>query len=94
MSEAFYSYHLLKWSWSGIDLEQINLHKLILLQESLTVHFGVGFSARILCQFLPIRILPIQMKCSDELVTNQFLSCSENHCTINHEKSIIFICQS
>ena len=77
MSEAFYSYHLLKWSLSGIDLEQINLHKLIPLQESLTVHFGVGCSARILCQSLPIRTLPIQMKCFNELVTNQFLSCSE-----------------
>ena len=61
MSEAFYPYHLLKWSLSGIDLEQINLHKLILLPEQLTVHFGVGFTDRILGQSLHIGIFPIQM---------------------------------
>lgn len=61
ISEAFCLSHLLKWSLLGIYLEQINLHNLILLQEELTVCFGMGFTDRILGQSLHPGILPIQI---------------------------------
>lgn len=50
MSEAFWLFHLLKWSFSGIYLEEMNLHKLDLLQAWFTIHFGVGFSANLSTQ--------------------------------------------
>lgn len=61
MSEAFCLFHLLKWPLSGIYLEQVNLHKLDLLQEWFTVRFGMGFSERIFGQSLHTGIPPIQL---------------------------------
>lgn len=60
MSEVFYLYHLMKWSLSGIHLEQINLHKLILLQELFTIHFKIGFADSTMSQSLQTGTLPIQ----------------------------------